>query len=151
MTTEDVKFLRECRIDPGVGRIDHPDRSALHCKRLIGGTERAWFDSRDEAERFALDPANPAYHGDLAHLCARCDLHHLSKPEWLQPVLTARDAQFQEEIGIAAPQRMRDSFRCIMCGTVQRDGIEFLILANGDIVCNEACVRESRCQHSQVS
>jgi len=29
MTTEDVKFLRECGIDPGVGRIDHPDRSAL--------------------------------------------------------------------------------------------------------------------------
>ncbi len=121
-----------------------------HCKRP-SGTERAYFRTRTEAEAFAADPGNVHYLGDLARLCARCDLYHLSKPEWLQPVLTPRDAQFLEEIGIAAPQRMGDSFRCIMCGTVQRDGIEFLILANGDIVCNEACVRESRCQHSQVS
>jgi hypothetical protein len=59
---------------------------------------------------------------------------------------TARDAQFLEEIGVAAPQRMKESFRCVMCGTVQREGIDFLILKSGSIVCNEPCTKESRCQ-----
>ena len=49
-----------------------------HCKRTIG-TERAWFRTREEAEAFAQLPANPAYRGDIAHLCAKCGFWHLSK------------------------------------------------------------------------
>lgn len=55
-----------------------------HCKRS-NGTERAWFLSREAAEQFEQDPANPAYHHDVAHLCAVCGFWHLSKLEWLVP------------------------------------------------------------------
>ena len=52
------------------------------CRRA-SGTLRAWFRSQEEAERFALDPVNAAYHGDIAHFC-KCGGGgwHLSKPEW---------------------------------------------------------------------
>jgi hypothetical protein len=112
-----------------------------HCKRSTG-TMRAWFRTRQEAEEFAADPANPAYAGDIPALCAKCDLYHLNRPEWLEPVLTARDAQFLEDIGVAAPQRMDECFRCfrcVSCGTVQRDGIDFLILEDGKMVCGTKC------------
>jgi hypothetical protein len=50
------------------------------------GTERAWFNSREDAERFAADPANwPVYRGEVAHLCARCGYWHLSRVEWFFP------------------------------------------------------------------
>ena len=111
-----------------------------HCKRP-NGTERAYFRTRTEAEAFAADPANPAYHGDIAAPCARCDYYHLSKEAWLEPILTARDAQFLEDIGVTAPQRM-GHFRCVFCGTVQREGVDYLILRNGDIACRESCVKE---------
>jgi hypothetical protein len=117
-----------------------------HCKRSTG-SERAWFPTREEAVKFSEDPANVNYHEDIPVLCAWCGDYHLNRPEWLQPVLTARDAQFLEDVGVAAPQRMNDHFRCVVCGTVQRGGIEFLILKNGDIACDdELCIRESRCQ-----
>src|SRR6266404_801300 len=54
------------------------------CKRS-NGTERAWFLTRAEAEAFAEDPENPAYHGDIAHLCPKCGFWHLSKVSWLFP------------------------------------------------------------------
>jgi hypothetical protein len=55
----------------------------FHCKRPSGNF-RAWFRSREEAEKFALDPANhPVYLGDLAHFCPICRYWHLSKLEWL--------------------------------------------------------------------
>jgi len=47
------------------------------------GTERAWFLSREQALAFAADPANPAYRDDVPHLCRKCGLWHLSRPEWL--------------------------------------------------------------------
>jgi hypothetical protein len=49
------------------------------------GTPRARFTDRLEAEKFAQDPANPAYLGDIAHLCLRCGFWHLSRLEWLKP------------------------------------------------------------------
>lgn len=55
-----------------------------YCKRR-NGTERRWFRTREEAEAFAQGPANPAYHGDVAHLCAKCGFWHLSKVSWLFP------------------------------------------------------------------
>jgi hypothetical protein len=108
------------------------------CRRA-SGSERAWFLTREEAEAFALDPANIHYHGDLAHLCAFCDLWHLSKPEWLESQLTPQDAQLLEDAGVAGPRRLDEYFRCVECGAVQRDGIEFLILQNGEIHCAENC------------
>jgi hypothetical protein len=91
-TLEDVKFLRECGVDPEVGRIeDHLKDRTEHCKRP-SGTERAWFRTREEAEVFAGDPANPAYHGDIPELCTRCDFYHLNREEWLEPALTHQDA-----------------------------------------------------------
>ena len=114
-----------------------------HCKRPSGG-ERAWFATREQAEAFAKDPVNwPAYRGDVPTLCALCDLYHLNRPEWLEPVLTARDAQFLEDIGAEAPKRMDEYFRCTVCGTVQRDGIEFLILEDGRMVCGTHCLPQN--------
>jgi hypothetical protein len=52
------------------------------CKRSTG-SPRAAFWNQKSAEKFASDPANIHYHGDVAHLCARCGLWHLSKLEWL--------------------------------------------------------------------
>jgi len=135
-TLEDVRYLRDCGIDPEVGKIENHLRT--HCKRS-SGAERAWFNTREAAEAFAADPANPAYHGDLARLCWKCDYYHLSQLSWLEPVLTARDAQFLEDIGVAAPQRMDEYFRCVYCGTVQRDGIGFLILEDGKMICGANC------------
>jgi len=112
--------------------------SKPRCLRTTG-TPRAWFSTREEAEAFALDPANIHYHGDVAHLCAFCDLWHLSKPEWLEPQLTPRDAQLLEDAGVTSPGRLDEYFRCVECGAVQRDGIEFLILQNGEIHCAENC------------
>lgn len=70
--------------------------SDFHCKRSTG-TERAWFNSKEEAERFAQDPTNhPLYLGDVAHLCRRCGYWHLSRPEWLAPewaTLTSENAR----------------------------------------------------------
>ena len=141
-TLEDLKFLRECGIDPEVGKIeDYLKDLTEHCKRP-SGTERAWFRTREDAIEFAA--TNPAYHGDIPALCARCDApYHLNRPEWLEPILTARDAQFLEDIGVTAPQRMDDYFRCVICGTVQRDGIEFLILEDGKMVCGTSCMPQN--------
>ncbi len=53
------------------------------CRRT-NGSLRAWFLTRDEAERFGADPVNhPTYFGDVAHLCGKCGYWHLSKIEWL--------------------------------------------------------------------
>ena len=49
------------------------------------GTRRAHFQTKEAAEVFAANPANTAYHGDLAHLCLKCGAWHLSRPEWLVP------------------------------------------------------------------
>jgi hypothetical protein len=108
------------------------------CRRA-SGSERAWFLTREEAEAFALDPANIHYHGDVAHLCAFCDLWHLSKPEWLEPQWTPQDAQLLEDAGVTSPGRLDEYFRCAECGAVMRDDIEFLILQNGEIHCAENC------------
>ena len=51
------------------------------CKRS-NGTYRAHFETREEAEKFAADPANVAYRGDLAYRCLECDAWHLW-PVWL--------------------------------------------------------------------
>jgi hypothetical protein len=53
------------------------------CKRQ-DGTERAWFASEAEAIAFSKNPQNPAYHGDVAHACEKCNGFHLSRPEWLR-------------------------------------------------------------------
>ncbi len=55
----------------------------IPCKRP-SGTTRAYFESIEQAEAFAADPENPAYHGDVAHLCLKCGWFHLSKPSWLK-------------------------------------------------------------------
>jgi hypothetical protein len=53
------------------------------CRRSTG-TFRAFFDTKEEAERFADDPANwPTYKGDIAHHCPKCLRWHLSRVEWL--------------------------------------------------------------------
>ena len=55
-----------------------------YCKRP-SASYRAYFRSREEAEAFAADPVNVAYHGDLAHKCLKCGAWHLSRPESLVP------------------------------------------------------------------
>jgi hypothetical protein len=65
--------------------FEDPAQKTKHCLRR-NGTERAWFLNREEAEHFAESPTNPAYHGDIAHECAKCGFYHLSKPSWLRSV-----------------------------------------------------------------
>ena len=58
--------------------------SAIHLASA-GAEAIARTSTLAEAEAFALDPANPAYHGDVAHQCRTCGWWHLSRPEWLAP------------------------------------------------------------------
>lgn len=103
-----------------------------HCKRSTG-TERAWFRTREEAEAFANDPANPAYHGDVAHLCSKCCFYHLSKPEWLEPSFSMQDVNFLSGCGI------KDNLRCAVCRREFQENVEFLILRDGTMV-HEECI-----------
>jgi hypothetical protein len=114
-----------------------------HCKRSTG-TERKWFRNREEAEAFANDPVNTAYHGDIAHKCARCDFYHLSKPEWLEPTLTHQDAALLESMGVAVPEKMSGDLKCAHCGVPLRNNIYFLILRDGTTVCEQPCAKAMR-------
>jgi hypothetical protein len=117
---------------------EHSRPTSNHCLRR-SGTERAWFWTREEAERFAASPANPAYRGDIAHLCGKCGFYHLSRPEWLEPKFTSADLQSLEDAGIETPPRLDEHFRCFICGSVMRDGVEFLIMPNGSVRCVRCC------------
>ena len=112
--------------------------TAAHCRRS-NGTERAWFLTREQAVAFAQDPANPAYHGDIAHLCSKCDMYHLSRPEWLEPQLTHADAQMLESMRVEVPARVPGDMKCAYCKVPFREGIDFYILRDGNIVCDESC------------
>jgi len=103
------------------------------------GTPRAYFFNREEAERFAASPANPAYKGAIAHECVKCGFYHLSKPSWLQPQFTPADMQLLEDAGIETPARLDEYFRCCICGSVMRYGVEFLIMPNGSVRCAQDC------------
>jgi hypothetical protein len=116
--------------------FEDPARGSIHCLRS-GGTERAWFFNREEAEAFAVSPANTAYHGDIAVLCGKCDLYHLSKPSWLLPRFTEADCQMLKAAGIESAPR---ALYCDGCGSVQQDGEEFFILRNGSLRCSK-CVK----------
>jgi hypothetical protein len=119
-----------------------------HCKRSAG-TERAWFNSRAEAEAFAADPANPNYHGDVAHLCGWCDFYHLSRPEWLLPKLTHQDAAFLASMRVAVPEIVPGDPRCAQCDVLFRTGIDFLILPDGSTICSEHCMPRGSTQCQQ--
>jgi hypothetical protein len=57
----------------------------MPCKRK-SGLLRAFFSCREDAEKFAADPANhPTYQGDIAHKCGKCGYWHLSKISWVVP------------------------------------------------------------------
>jgi hypothetical protein len=107
----------------------------------MNGTERAWFRTREEAERFKADPANwPTYQGDIAHLCGKCGLYHLSRPEWLEPELTHRDAALLASMGVAVPDTVASDLRCAQCHVPFRAGVDFLILPDGRTICSEHCM-----------
>jgi len=105
-----------------------------HCKRP-SGTERAYFRTREDAEAFAADPGNVHYLGDLARLCARCDLYHLSKPEWLEPSFSTQDLNFLSGCGI----KSSDNLRCAACRKEFQENAEFLILRDGTMI-HEKCI-----------
>ncbi len=87
-------------------------------------------------EHFANDTANwPTYKSDIAHLCAKCDVYHLSKSEWLEPGLTHQDAALLASMGVAVPGKMPGDLRCAQCHVPFRAGIHFLILSDGRMVC----------------
>lgn len=81
--------------------FEHSRPTSNHCLRR-SGTERAWFLTREEAEHFAANPANPIYHGDIPHPCQKCGMYHLSKPEWLDPHFTPADMQLLEDASMFA-------------------------------------------------
>lgn len=61
------------------------ERCTQRCRRSNDSLRR-WFTTREDAERFAREPANVGYHGDVAHICQKgCGRWHLSKLEWLTP------------------------------------------------------------------
>jgi hypothetical protein len=63
--------------------MEIPKTKPEPCRRA-SGTFRAHFNTKENAEAFAADPANhPAYLEDVAHLCGKCGYWHLSKIEWL--------------------------------------------------------------------
>jgi hypothetical protein len=55
---------------------------ATPCRRQ-SGKFRAYFSTEEAAKQFAANPANTAYHEDVAHECPKCGYWHLSKIEWL--------------------------------------------------------------------
>jgi hypothetical protein len=120
--------------------FEDPAHKTNHCLRR-NGTQRAWFLTREEAEHFAANPANPIYHGDIPHPCQKCGMYHLSKPEWLEPHFTPADMQLLEDAGIEAPPRLDEHFHCCICGSVMRYGGEFLIMPNGSVRCTQDCSR----------
>lgn len=63
----------------------------MKCRRP-NGTLRAWFATKEEAEAFAADPRNTAYHGDVPVLCMNigCDGWHLSQPHWPDAMAAAQ-------------------------------------------------------------
>jgi hypothetical protein len=115
--------------------LEDPARGSNHCLRS-SGTERAWFFNREEAERFAASPANPAYKGDVAHECVKCGFYHLSKPSWLEPEFTPADLHWLKGARIQATS---DRLRCTVCGCAQREGADFFILPSGALRCT-ACL-----------
>ena len=108
---------------------------------------------REDAEHFANDPANwPTYKGDIAHLCAKCDVYHLSKPEWLEPGLTHQDAALLASMGVAVPEKMgrhvtpswvlHSNFGCCI-GTIQKSATYKIC---GTLrSCCQICLRRSIC------
>ena len=60
-----------------------PEEKVTHCKRT-DGTSRAYFHTKEEADAFANDPVNVAYHGDVTTFCAACGFFHLSRLDWLE-------------------------------------------------------------------
>ena len=116
------------------GALLHP-----RMDRASTWNERAWFFTREEAEKFAAGPSNTVYHGDIAHQCAKCGFYHLSRPEWLEPTFTPADLQMLEDAGIETRPRLDEHFRCCICGSVMRDGIEFLIIRDGSVRCTQVC------------
>jgi hypothetical protein len=120
--------------------FEHSRPTSNRCLRR-SGTERAWFLCKEEAEHFAANPANPIYHGDIPHPCQKCGMYHLLKPEWLEPHFTAADMQLLEDAGIETPPRLDEHFRCRICGSVMRYGVEFLIMPNGSLRCTQDCRR----------
>ena len=120
--------------------FEDPAQKTKYCLRRKG-TPRAWFLNREEAEHFAASPTNPAYHGDIAHECAKCGFYHLSRAEWLEPKFTPADLQMFEDVGIETPPRLDEHFRCCICGSVIRVGIELLIMPDGSVRCAQDCSR----------
>jgi len=59
------------------------DCAVQRCKRS-NGSPRAWFPTEAQAIAFSKDPANVAYHGDVAVQCLKpgCDGWHLSRADW---------------------------------------------------------------------
>lgn len=112
------------------------------CKRS-SGTERAFFDTREQAIVFSKDPANQAYHGDVPVLCDKCDLWHLTPPAFLEPELTHRDYELLSSMGIEVPNRVPGGMKCARCGVVFREDVNFLILRDGSTVCETGCVGKS--------
>jgi hypothetical protein len=99
------------------------------------------LDCSEEAEKFAASPSNTVYHGDIAHRFAKCGFYHSSRPKRLEPSFTPTDLQMLEDAGIETSPRLDEYFRCCICGSVMRDGLEFLIMPDGSVRCAQDCSR----------
>jgi hypothetical protein len=54
------------------------DETRVACKRENGTTRGYWF-TKEDAERYAADPRNVSYHGDIAiGPCSQCGAWHLT-------------------------------------------------------------------------
>ena len=122
-------------LDHGTSRRFGDILNRQHCKRWNERTRTA----PSQAASWSI-LINRRCHHDAATSGTR-DRLHLWRPEWLEPRLTNMDAQLLEDCGVKAPERMKEYFRCTVCGTVMREGIDFFIMPNGDLRCSERCGR----------
>ncbi len=104
----------------------------MRCRRS-DGTLRGFWLSREQAEKFAQDPMNTSYHGDIVvGPCGMCGAFHCSRPEWVSST------------NIRLPD---DPIHCAVCTeeiAVNGDTtfLPFLIMPDGLAVHESCCGRE---------
>ena len=100
----------------------------MRCRRSDGSLRGFWL-SREQAEKFAQDPENTSYHGDIVvGPCGMCGAFHCSRPEWVL------------NTNVRLPD---DPIHCAVCTEkITGDGVEFLLMSDGLAVHESCCGRE---------
>ena len=104
----------------------------MRCRRSDGSLRGFWL-SREQAEKFAQDPKNTSYRGDIVvGPCGMCGAFHCSRPEWVS------------NTNVRLPD---DPIHCAVCTEeIATNGdtkfVPFLIMPDGLAVHESCCARE---------